>query len=201
MTTLWRICHGSCPVELLTMPSVSFSTQKHSPHCSFEEEHHQIHPTDVSWPSYCYPLHSHADREPWKGWNNAGRPAQRPQKGLLPRLVSQSVHYSTSLFYFVLLVLEEQPCSLFTPGVCAYRITCIFSESWPNLQPVWDHPVTQVLFGAIGFSEDSMCQHRNNEVSNKPTKSQIECLLTGTDRSSSLHWSCRIDWTVFYYHF
>lgn len=34
--------------QLLTTSSVSFFTQKHSSHSSFEEEHHQIHPTDVS---------------------------------------------------------------------------------------------------------------------------------------------------------
>jgi len=47
-TPLWGHCHHSFPSELLTVPSVLFSTQKHSSHCSFEEEHHQIHPTDVS---------------------------------------------------------------------------------------------------------------------------------------------------------
>lgn len=96
---LWRHCHGCCPVEMLTTPSGFFSTQKHSPHCSFEEEHYQIHSTDVTWPSYCYPLHSHADRERWKGWDNAGRPAQGPQKGLLPRSVSQSVLLYLSFWF------------------------------------------------------------------------------------------------------
>lgn len=76
------------PVELLARSSASVSTQKCSPHCSFEEEHHQIHPADVSGPSHRHPLHGHADRECWKGWDNAGRPAQRPQEGLLPRSVS-----------------------------------------------------------------------------------------------------------------
>lgn len=101
---LWRHNHSSLHAELLTVPSVLFPTQKHSPHCSFEEEHHQIHPADVPWPSYCHPLHSHADWELWERRDNAGRPAQRPQKGLLLRSVSQSVHYSTSHFRFVLLL-------------------------------------------------------------------------------------------------
>lgn len=91
------------PVELLARSSASVSTQKCSPHCSFEEEHHQIHPADVSGPSHRHPLHGHADRERWKGWDNAGRPAQRPQEGLLPRSVSP-LSITVSLIFCATLV-------------------------------------------------------------------------------------------------
>ena len=50
-----------------------------------------------------------------------------PRRGCCPgQCLSLSI---TSDFGSVLLVLEEQLCSLFSPGVCAYRIACIFSES------------------------------------------------------------------------
>lgn len=97
MTALWRCKHRGWCAELLIMPSVLSSTQKHSPHSSFEEEHHQIHPADVPWPSHCYALHFHADREPWKRWDNAGRSAQRPQKGMLLRSVFQATTLSVIL--------------------------------------------------------------------------------------------------------
>lgn len=184
MTALWRHKQRGWCEEQLTMPSVLSSTQKHSPHCSFEEEHHQIHPADVPWPSYCYTLHFHADRELWKRWDNACRSAQRPQKGMLLRSVSQATTLSVILD-LLSLIFKNLTCPLLRRTVCASRTTYTFRESWLNLQSLSQHPGKQVLFGAIWFSEHWMCWYYRDKLPNKHTMSHMEHLLTGADMSSS----------------